>query len=176
FWRRLSNACGRRSVDSELSREIASHLRLLEDEFSRRGLSTADARAAARRALGSTAHAADLHRDARSFVWLDDARRELQYGIRALRRQPGFASVVVLTLALGIGANTAIFSVVHSVLLRPLPYKDSTRLVRVWENVPGSEIGNGKGPDRRLAAMTAADLAAVLAHSRTLTHLVGHSP
>jgi predicted permease len=175
FWQRLSNACGRRSVDSELSREIAAHLRLLEDEFTRRGMSTEDARAAARRALGSTAHTADLHRDARSLVWLDDARRDLQYAIRALRRQPGFTVVVVLTLALGIGANTAIFSVVHGVLIRPLPYANSTRLVRVWENVPGREIGNGKGPDRRYGAMDVADLLAVADRSQAIVNVVAVS-
>src|SRR6267154_4356456 len=156
FWERLSNVFGRPSIDSELYRELASHLRLLEDEFGRRGLSTEDAHAAALRALGSTAHAADLHRDARSFVWIDDVRRDLMYAARRLHREPGFTIVVVLTLALGIGANTAIFSVVHGVLMRPLPYKDSSRLVRVWEHVPCVEIGKGKGPDRRNAAMVAA--------------------
>jgi hypothetical protein len=135
--------------DAEAAREIASHLALLEDDCARRGMAPHDARAAAHRAFGSAALAADRHRDARSLRWLDDAWRDLWYALRAFRREPGFAAVVVVTLALGIGANTAIFSVVHSVLIRPLPYRDSARLARVWENVPGAEIGNGKGPDRR---------------------------
>jgi predicted permease len=173
FWHRVSSFFRRRSVDSDLSREIASHLALLEDDFQRRGFSAGDARLAARRALGSTAHTADLHRDAGSLVWIDDLRRDLQYALRALRREPGFAVVVALTLALGIGANTAIFSVVHSVLLRPLPYKDSMRLVRVWDNVPASEMPNRK--PFRYGAMDMRDLLDVSGRSQTLTHLVSYS-
>ena len=106
-----------------------------------------------------------------AFAWLDDLGRDLRYALRTLRRAPGFTLVVVVTLALGIGANTAIFSVVHSVLIRPLPYKDSARLVRVWENVPGAEIGSGRGPNRRYAAMDVNDLLAVSARSRTIANL-----
>jgi putative ABC transport system permease protein len=171
FVRRLVETLRTNRAAAEASREIDAHLAIAEDEFVRRGLPPADARIAARRALGSTAHAADLHRDTRSFAWLDDLRRDLHYAIRALRREPAFAVVVVLTLALGIGANTAIFSVVHSVLIRPLPYADSARLVRVWENVPGSEIGDGKGPDRRYAAMDVVDVLAASRRAQTIAGL-----
>jgi predicted permease len=171
---RLYNALHPGRAERELARELASHLALLEDDFIRRGLTADDARAAARRALGGAAQAADLHRDARSFVWLDDVGRDLHYAVRTLRREPGFTLIVALTLALGIGANTAIFSVVHSVLIRPLPYHDSSRLMRVWENVPGSEIGDGKGPDRRYGAMDVPDLVGVSLRSRTIANVAAY--
>jgi putative ABC transport system permease protein len=103
--------------------------------------------------------------------WLEDLVQDARFAIRSMRKQPVFTTVAIVTLALGIGANTATFSVVHSVLLQPLPYQDSTRLVRVWENVPGPEIGDGKGPGRRYDAMDVADVLEVASRSRTITQV-----
>jgi hypothetical protein len=93
-----------------------------------------DARIAARRAFGGVALAKDLHREARSFIWLDDLRRDVQYAIRTLRKAPGFAAVAVLTLALGIGANTTIFSLVDALMLRWLPVRAAHEIVQVGES------------------------------------------
>ena len=84
----------------------------------------------------------DSHRDARSFLWLDDARRDLHYAARNFLRTPAFSAVAIVTIALGVGANVAIFSVVRAVMLQPLPYVRPERLVRPYENVPASESSN----------------------------------
>jgi predicted permease len=132
FIARLINVFRPERAEADLEREIAAHLTLLEDEYRRRGMSEDDARVASRRALGGASRTQDLHRDARSFIWLDDLRRDFAHAARSLKRNPGFTVVAVLTLALGIGASTAIFSVISAVLLRPLPYPDADRLVSVY--------------------------------------------
>jgi predicted permease len=131
FFSRLRNACAPGRAEADLARETAAHLALLEDEFQRRGMRGDEARVAARRAFGGLEQMKDRQRDARSFAWLDDARRDLHYAARTLRREPAFAAAALLTLALGIGANTAIFSLINSLLLRPLPVRDPEQLVVV---------------------------------------------
>ena len=127
-------------AERDLRREVEAHLALLEDDFRQRGLSNDDARRAARRAFGGVESAKAQQRDARSFVALEDARRDVRYAARALLRAPGFTAAAVSTIAIGIGASTAIFSVAYGVSLRPLPYADPGRLVRIYEAHPG----NGK--------------------------------
>ncbi len=142
FLLRLRNAIRPGRAEPDLARELASHLGLLEDEYRRRGMSADDARAAARHALGSAMHAKDLHRDARSFTWIDDARRDGRYAIRTLRRTPGFTALAVLTLALGIGATTAIFTLIDGVLLQSLPVRDARGLVLLGDaRGSGTAIG-----------------------------------
>jgi len=84
-------------------------------------------------------------------MWFDDAQRDVMYAVRTLKRSPGFTVVAVITLALGIGANAAIFSVVNTLLLRPLPYKDADRLVRIFGSVAPTD--NPNGPSRHVPAV-----------------------
>jgi predicted permease len=126
--RRLTTTFGSGRAERELNREVASHLALIEDDFRRRGLSADEARAAARRAFGGVEQMKERQRDARSFVLFDQLKQDVRYALRSMRRAPGFAAAVVLTLALGIGANTAIFSLLDAVLLKSLPVREPGRL------------------------------------------------
>ena len=151
----------RNAAERELDREIASHMALLQENFERRGMPPADARVAARRAYGSTERAKELHREARSLLWLEHLAKDIRYGWRNLLRAPGFTAVAVIALALGIGANTAIFSVVNAVLLRPLPYKDADRLVTILHHGTGpvstANYLDWRDQNHSFAAMGAAD-------------------
>jgi putative ABC transport system permease protein len=132
FLARVFNVFRPGRAEPELSREVEAHMTLLQEEFERKGLPPAAARTAARRSFGSVEHAKDLHRDARSFVWLLDLSRDVRHAARSLRRSPVYAVVAIVTLALGIGANVAMFSVLNTYMLRPLPYPESNRLMRVF--------------------------------------------
>ena len=142
FLLRWRNALLRRdSGEGDLARELQAHLTLLEDDYRRRGMTAGEARLAARRTLGSTALVADRHRDARSFVWVEDLRRDLAHTARGLRRSPGFAAVAILALGLGIGVNTSFFTIVYAACLRGLPIESPERVLyislRDGENQPG---------------------------------------
>lgn len=137
FFRRLWALIRSRHADEELTREMASHLAAIEADYIARGVSPEDARLAARRAMGSTALARDRHRDARTFVWIADARQDLRFAARMVRRSPGFAAVTILTMALSIGATTTLFSLAYGVLMRPLPWPDEGRLIRLEETRGG---------------------------------------
>src|ERR1700721_4028805 len=137
---RLRNLVANQRAEGDLAREVESHLTLLADDFERRGMSPEDARLAALRAYGGVEQAKQAHRDERSLLWVEQTMQDLRYGLRTLSRSPGFTLPAVLTLALGIGACTAIFSLVNAVLLRSFPYGDPGRLVSLYTPNPQFKV------------------------------------
>ncbi len=135
---RLRSLLRRQRLDAELAAELEFHLERLTDEHLARGMAPRDARHAAMRALGGVEQIKEECRDMRRTRYWENFLQDIRYGWRSLGRNRGLATVAALTLALGIGANTAIFSVIHGVLLQPLPYPQPDRIVSPWQATPSS--------------------------------------
>jgi putative ABC transport system permease protein len=143
FAARVAGLFGPSKRDSDLDEEVQVHLALLVDRFVAQGMSREDAAAAARRQFGNTTVLQEDRRELRTLVSIEDLGRDLRYALRSLGRSRGFAAVAIATLGLGIGASTAIFSVVDNVLLEPFPWKDAGRMVflRVHDSASGPDDG-----------------------------------
>src|ERR1035441_1779954 len=128
-----------RRLDRELDDEVVAHIELAERDARARGLSPEEARRAARLAFGGIEYMKEEHRDRRSVRWIETLLKDFRHGLASLVRDPGFAVVAIGVLALGIGANTAMFSIVDAVLLKPLPYPEPERMVTVIE-ADGSSV------------------------------------
>jgi predicted permease len=128
---RFNSLFRRNRLDSDLDEELRAHIDLAIAENLKRGMSPEDARTAALRAFGGLTQTRESYRVQRSMPFLEQIARDLQFAFRQLRKSPGFAATAILTLALGIGATAAMFSVIDAVILRPLPYKDVDRIVDV---------------------------------------------
>jgi len=131
FWHRLLALVQRRRLERDLDDELAFHLAMRQADLQRAGTSPAQAASNARRQFGSTALRREQAREAWTFHAVETTLRDLRFGLRTLRRAPGFAAAAVFVLALGIGANAAIFSLIRSILLEPLPFTDSDQLALV---------------------------------------------
>ena len=144
FLSRLSALVRFRQADREIEDEITSHLAEATEEYMEQGLSPEEARRAARRSFGGVAQTREVYRDVRSFVWLEDLWRDLRHGFRTLGKSPAFTTAAAATLALAIGANTTMFSVLNAVLLRPLPYRSPEQLAMLWTEDPTQNLREGR--------------------------------
>ena len=137
FLIRLLNFATRQSADQRLQEEIAEHLAFQTEENMRAGMSPAEARRQAALKLGATQAIREQHHAEHSLPFFENLAQDLRYAVRMLVRSPGFSFIVIATMALGIGAATAIYSVIDATLLHPLPYPHPSELVRIEEDLPG---------------------------------------
>src|SRR2546428_13559998 len=130
---RFGGLFNKQRKDRELDDEIESHLQMHIEHNLRLGMAPEEARRQAIIKLGGIESTKEAYRDQRGLPWLETLWQDIRYGARMLRKNPGFTAVAVLTLGLGIGANTAVFSVINAILLRALPFPEAERLALVWD-------------------------------------------
>src|SRR3989440_11194177 len=147
FGARMRGLFRKRQLDGDLDAELRAHLEMLTEENIRRGMSPVEARYAARREFGGVEQTKELHRQQRSIALLDALVEDLRFALRGLGKRPAFALVAILTLALGIGSTTAVFSVVDRILFRSLPYPHDDRLVSFGDTAPFEANEFVLGPD-----------------------------
>ena len=171
---RLRSLFRRRAVENELDDELRFHFDQQVEKFVESGYPVSEARRRARLALGGQDQIKEEYRDSSGVRLLETLAQDMRFSMRMLRKSPGFTAIAILTLALGIGANTAIFSVVDAVMLRPLPYPGSSQLVNVFEAQPkeGSPSAGASYPDLenwREQNRSFSHLAALAFHKLTLS-------
>src|SRR5689334_13009021 len=136
FITRLFGILGSHRAEQDLTAEIDSHLQLHVDDNIRMGMTPEEARRRAVIALGGIERTKEAVRDRRTVPVIDSLLRDVRYGIRTLTKSPGFALAGIVILGLGIGVNSAIFTIVNAVVLRPLPFPDADRIMRLWHTPP----------------------------------------
>src|SRR5215467_4207272 len=136
FW----NLFRRKRLDRELDAELRYHMESLEAEYRHQGLSADEAHRAARRDFGGVVAAQEAYRDQRGIPMLETLWRDVRFSLRSIRRTPTLTLAVIATLAIGIGANTTMFSVVNGVLIQPLPYPNPDALVGVWHTAQFQDV------------------------------------
>src|SRR5258708_4195728 len=166
FLARLAGAFRPDRADRELRDEIREHLRLIEEDYLRRGLTPGEARRAARIAFGNPVSTRESHRDQRTLPAVESVLQDVRYAARLLRRSPGFTLTAVLTLALGIGLNTTLFTALNAVAFRPLPVRDGNRLVRLERWFASESRGDVQ------FAFSEAERRYIAAHAPALTDLI----